>query len=159
MERVADAMEDTNVNLQGSLIELWNIDASIYPLIDLKFTFGSGVAISSPILHGFNLGTLIGTNFNNTDGVFRMGGQYNGDKWTSAMQGSSELFLMTAIKLVVHTSGLAVFSMPIVAVKPMICRQLWQSKSLTGLSLVERPYAPTDEQPMDTFHLSIYTEF
>ena len=136
---VVDRNGNTMSNLQGSLIELWDIDASIYPLIDLKFTFGSGVArLSSPILHGFNLGTLIGTNFNNTDGIFWTGGQYSGDKWTSAMQGSSELFLMTAIQDWSFTPPVlrSDFSMPIVAVKPMIVDNCGSNpNSLTGLSL------------------------
>ena len=28
--------------LTGSIIELWDIDTSVYPYIDLKFNFGSG---------------------------------------------------------------------------------------------------------------------
>ena len=110
-------------NLQGTLIELWDINADDYPLIDLKFTFGSGSArLSSPTLYGFHLGTIIGTTFNNTEGVFWEGGMYAGDKWYSAMTDSSTVMITATIHDDSYTPSVIRpdFSMPIVAVKPVL---------------------------------------
>mgnify|MGYP004382751097 CR=1 FL=1 len=135
LDRNGNAMS----NLQGSLIELWDIDADTYPLIDLKFTFGSGTArLSSPVLYGFHLGTIIGTTFNNTEGVFWEGGTYAGDKWISEMNGGSELLLMTSIHDTSFTPTISRsdFSMPIVAVKPTIVDNCGGTpNALLGLSL------------------------
>ena len=96
---VVDRNGNPMTNIQGSLIELWDINADTYPLIDLKFTFGSGPArLSTPVLYGFNLGTLVGTNFNNIDGVFWEGGMYSGDKWTSAMGEGSTVMISSIIE-------------------------------------------------------------
>ena len=125
-------------NLQGSLIELWDINADTYPLIDFKFTFGSGSSrLSTPVLHGFNLGTMIGTNFKNTDGVFWDGGSYDGNKWSSAFSGGSTLMVSTSIlddsftPLVARSD----FSMPVVAVKPVIVDNCGGPNYLMGMSL------------------------
>ena len=125
-------------NLQGSLIELWNINADTYPLIDFKFTFGSGSSrLSTPVLYGFNLGTMIGTNFNNTDGVMWNGGSYDGDKWSSAFSGSSTLMISTTIQDESFTPPLVRpdFSMPVVAIKPMIVDNCGGPDYLMGMSL------------------------
>ena len=120
---VVDRNGNTMSNLQGSLIELWDIDADLYPLIDFKFTFGSGSArLATPILYGFHLGTLVGTNFNNTDGVFWEGGMYGGDKWYSAMSGSSTVMISSTVTDGTFTPPeiRSDLSMPIVAVKPIL---------------------------------------
>ena len=125
-------------NLQGSLIELWDINADTYPLIDFKFTFGSGSArLSTPILYGFQLGTIIGTNFNNTDGVYWDGGIYSGDKWTSAMGEGSTVMISSTIQD--HSSSTSVvrsdFSMPVVAMKPIIVDNCGGPNFVMGMSL------------------------
>lgn len=67
MDRHGNAMTD----LQGSLIELWDIDAGTYPLIDFRFNFGSGSArLNTAVLSGFHLGTRVGSSFNSLDGVY-----------------------------------------------------------------------------------------
>ncbi|MEE2759506.1 MAG: hypothetical protein VYA86_05975 [Candidatus Thermoplasmatota archaeon] len=135
---VVDRNGNTLSNLQGSLIELWDIDADAYPLIDLKFTFGSGTArLSSPVLHGFHLGTIVGTTFNNTEGVFWTGGTYGWDKWTSDLFDSSEIILMTSIHDSTYSPSIqrVDFSMPIVAVKPIIADNCGGPNSILGMSL------------------------
>ena len=135
---VVDRNGDSMTNLQGSLIELWDINADTYPLIDLKFTFGSGSGrLSTPILYGFHLGTMIGTNFNNTDGVFWEGGTYSGDRWISEMSGGSNLMLGTAITddSYTPTAIRPDFSMPIVAMKPMVVDNCGGPDFIMGLSL------------------------
>jgi hypothetical protein len=125
-------------NLQGSLIELWDINADTYPLIDFKFTFGSGSArLSTPILYGFQLGTIIGTNFNNTEGVYWDGGIYSGDKWTSAMGEGSTVMISSTIHD--HSSSTSFvrsdFSMPVVAMKPIIVDNCGGPNFVMGMSL------------------------
>ena len=94
--------------------------------------------MSSPVLYGFHLGTIIGTTFNNTEGVFWEGGTYAGDKWISEMSGGSELLLMTSIHDTSFTPTISRsdFSMPIVAVKPTIVDNCGGTpNALLGLSL------------------------
>ena len=60
---------DGNVmsGLVGPIHELWSINSSTYPTVDLKFNFDSGPEqLSTPILHGFSIGTRVGTGFNQT---------------------------------------------------------------------------------------------
>ena len=135
---VIDRNGNAMSNLQGSLIELWDIDAGTYPLIDFKFTFGSGPSrLSSPTLYGFHVGTMIGTDFNNTEGVFWEGGMYGGDKWMSAMSGSSAVMISTVIHDNTFTPAITRqdFSMPVVAVKPIIVDNCGGPDLLMGLSL------------------------
>jgi len=135
---VMDRNGNSMSNLQGSLIELWDINADTYPLIDLKFTFGSGSArLSTPILYGFQLGTIIGTSFNNTDGVFWDGGSYSGDKWTSAMGEGSTVMISSTIRDPSSTTPVvrSDFSMPVVAMKPIIVDNCGGPNFLMGMSL------------------------
>jgi hypothetical protein len=136
---VIDRNGDPMSNLQGTLIELWDINADDYPLIDLKFTFGSGSArLSTPTLYGFHLGTIIGTTFNNTEGVFWEGGMYAGDKWYSAMTDSSTVMITASIHddSYTPTAIRPDFSMPIVAVKPVLVDNCGSNPNgLYGMSL------------------------
>ena len=137
---VIDRNGDPMTNLQGSLIELWDINSDTYPLIDLKFTFGSGPArLSTPVLYGFHLGTIVGTNFRNVDGVFWEGGMYSGDKWTSAMGEGSTVMISSMIHDSSIVSPIPVvrsdFSMPVVAMKPVIVDNCGGPNFLMGMSL------------------------
>ena len=61
--------EDNNPmsGLIGTVLELWDINSSTYPTVDLKFNFDSGPdQLSTPIFHGFSIGTRVGTGFNQT---------------------------------------------------------------------------------------------
>ncbi len=54
--------------LTGDIIELWNIDANVHKSLDFMFNYDSGPdRLSTAVLHGFNIGTRIGTGFNQTD--------------------------------------------------------------------------------------------
>ena len=51
-------------NLQGQVIELWDIDVDAHPFISITFKFSSdSLGISTPKLFGYNIGTRIGTTF------------------------------------------------------------------------------------------------
>ena len=51
--------------LVGPIHELWGINSSTYPTVDLKFNFDSGPEqLSTPVLHGFSIGSRVGTGFN-----------------------------------------------------------------------------------------------
>ncbi|MGB1766934.1 MAG: hypothetical protein ACPHJE_06180, partial [Poseidonia sp.] len=53
--------------LEGHIIELWNIDTKQHRAVNLKFNFDSGPdRLSTPILHGFSIGSRVGTGFNMT---------------------------------------------------------------------------------------------
>tara|TARA_B100000459_G_scaffold91057_1_gene51386 strand:+ start:19191 stop:25088 length:5898 start_codon:yes stop_codon:yes gene_type:complete len=53
--------------LVGSIHELWDINSSTYPTVDFRFNFDSGPdQLSTPVLHGFSIGSRIGTGFNQT---------------------------------------------------------------------------------------------
>ncbi len=135
---VIDRNGNSMSNLQGSLIELWDINADTYPLIDFKFTFGSGSArLSTPILYGFQLGTIIGTNFNNTEGVYWDGGIYSGDKWTSAMGEGSTVMISSTIQDPSSSTPVvrSDFSMPVIAMKPIIVDNCGGPNFIMGMSL------------------------
>jgi len=125
-------------NLQGSTIELWNIDGDAYPLIDLKFTYSSGAQrLSTPSIHGFSLGTRIGTTFNGTDGVFAMGGMFGDGKWTSPPVGDSFVFYSPSMLDTSFTPDLwrSRFSLPISSIKPMVSDSCGGPASINILSL------------------------
>ena len=135
---VIDRNGNTLSNLQGSLIELWDINADTYPLIDFKFTFGSGPSrLSTPVLHGFHLGTMIGTTFNNTNGVFFEGGTHSGDKWTSELGGGSQVWISTQVLDNSFTPPLTRpdMSMPVVAIKPVVVDNCGGPNFVMGMSL------------------------
>ncbi|MDP6870024.1 MAG: hypothetical protein QGI21_04555 [Candidatus Poseidoniaceae archaeon] len=69
-EIVLDRDGNQMANLEGPIIELWDIDASEYPVIDLKFVFDTGqYRLSTAVIHGISMGTRVGVGMNNTDVV------------------------------------------------------------------------------------------
>ena len=57
-------------NLRGPVIELWDLDATTYPYIDVEVNFDSGNdQISTPIFYGYTFGTEMGLTFNDLDRV------------------------------------------------------------------------------------------
>ena len=67
---IVDRNGKTMTNLQGKIIELWDISSTDHPSIDFKLTFDSGPSrLSSPVFHGFSIGTRVGTGFNQTTGM------------------------------------------------------------------------------------------
>ncbi len=64
---VLDNNGNAMTGLSGKIIELWDVNSTTYPSINLKFRFDSGPSrLSTPILHGLGLGTRVGTGFNQT---------------------------------------------------------------------------------------------
>jgi len=125
-------------NLQGSLIELWDINADTYPLIDLRLNFGSGSArLASPTMHGFTLGSRIGTTFNNTDSAAVYGGSMGNGKWISSMSEESNVMVASMIQDESFAPGFIrnTFSMPIVAIKPVVEDSCGGPSEITILSL------------------------
>ncbi len=71
--------------LEGSIIELWDIDTDTYPSIDLRLNFNSGInQLNSPELFGFNIGTRFSYGFNTSIGVDQSDGWPLPGKWISS---------------------------------------------------------------------------
>ena len=115
--------------LRGDIIELWNIDTQQHRAVNLKFTFDSGPdRLSTPVLHGFSIGSRVGTGFNYSafgpssidDGVWQtMGGGF-------PMIYTPKLRL-DAFNPVMERSK---FSYPITAMTPMIQDDCTESPSI-----------------------------
>ena len=70
-EIVVDKNGNQMSGLVGPIIELWDVDSYDYPVIDLKFTFDTGLnRLSTSKLHGINIGTRVGTGLNDTNTVW-----------------------------------------------------------------------------------------
>ncbi|MGB2037408.1 MAG: hypothetical protein ACPHX8_02995 [Candidatus Poseidoniaceae archaeon] len=116
---VIDENNNPMSGLIGTVLELWDINSSTYPTVDLRFNFNSGPdQLSTPILHGFSIGTRVGTGFNQT--IISPNPPQNGI-WSS--QGLGDLMMynpevidtaFTADKLRSH------FSHPIASITPHI---------------------------------------
>ena len=67
-QTVIDNHGNPMVGLQGKIIELWEINSTEYPSVNFRLSFDSGSSrLSSPVFHGFSIGTRVGTGFNQTD--------------------------------------------------------------------------------------------
>ena len=82
-QTIVDRNGKTMANLQGKIIELWDINSTMHPSINFKLTFDSGPSrLSSAIFHGLSIGTRVGTGFNQStamtdniiDGVWETAG-------------------------------------------------------------------------------------
>ena len=119
---VVDGHGNVLTGLTGSTIELWDIDASVYSLLNLRFNYNSGSSrIATPVLYGFSLGTKIGTGLRDMAGIQAMGGSFIPGAWT-ADQAGGMIFYMTEIKDSAWTPAKIKnrFSMPVVAAKPIV---------------------------------------
>ncbi len=62
---VVDQSGNALANLEGPVIQLWNVDVDLHPYIDLEVNFDTGPnRISSPIFYGYSLGSEVGISFN-----------------------------------------------------------------------------------------------
>ena len=118
-QTVVDRDGNIMTNLQGKIIELWGISSTEYPSIDFKLTFDSGPSrLSSPVFHGFSIGTRVGTGFNQTTGM--MLDIVNG-VWETPGNGQpmmfSPLVTDTSYSPVLERSN---FNRPITRIMPMI---------------------------------------
>ena len=105
--------------LSGKIIELWDVNSTTYPSINLKFRFDSGSSqLSTPVLHGLGMGTRVGTGFNQTSNG--MNNIVNG-VWESI--GMADLMMYSPS--IVDTSFTVAldrqkFNRPITSITPMI---------------------------------------
>jgi len=105
--------------LEGHIIELWNIDTEQYRAVNLKFNFDSGPdRLSTPILHGFSIGSRVGTGFNMTT----VGpSDINDGVWSTIGGGFPMIYspdlLLDAYNPVQERSK---FSYPITSITPMV---------------------------------------
>jgi hypothetical protein len=117
-------------NLEGPIIELWDIDGGDYPVIDLKFDFDTGqYQLSTAVLHGLNIGTRIGTGLNDTNVVFD---PMVVDGVWMAPGGFQPLFYSPSILDNTYTPPIyrTKFSQPIVAITPQIVDDCTESPSV-----------------------------
>ena len=62
---VMDDDGNSMAGMVGTIHELWNINSSTYPTVDLRFNFDlHSDQLSTPVLHGFSIGSRVGTGFN-----------------------------------------------------------------------------------------------
>ncbi|MEC7255168.1 MAG: hypothetical protein VXV76_01005 [Candidatus Thermoplasmatota archaeon] len=70
---VLDKYGNSLENLNGPVLELWDIDVFNYPIINLQVNFESGSEqISTPVFYGYSFGTELGFTFNDLDRHRRM---------------------------------------------------------------------------------------
>ena len=105
--------------LSGDIIELWNIDTKMHRAVNLKFNFDSGPdRLSTPVLHGFSIGSRVGTGFNTTNAGFAM----IVDGVWQTMGGGEPMIYAPDVKRDAYNPALArsKFSYPITSATPMI---------------------------------------
>ena len=116
---VVDNDGEVMSGLVGPIHELWEINSSTYPTIDLKFNFDSGPdQLSTPVLHGFSIGSRVGTGFNQS--IISPNPPQNGI-WAS--QGIGDLMMYDPV-IPDHSFNppmdRAHFSYPIASITPVI---------------------------------------
>nr|MBC8518757.1 hypothetical protein [Euryarchaeota archaeon] len=119
---VSDTNGNTMTDLEGEVIELWDIDSDQYGLIDLRFNFNSGSSrMNTPVMHGFTIGTKVGTGLNSSNSVYTMGGTFGEGTWSSDSQGGMIVYMPrmndTSWSPMLEKSR---FDMPIMAMKATI---------------------------------------
>ncbi len=115
--------------LSGDIIELWNIDTADYRAVNLKFNFDSGPdRLSTPVLHGFSIGSRVGTGFN-----FSAIGpvQIDGGIWQTMGGGEPMIYVPNLIRDA-YSPALerSKFSYPITAMTPVIQDDCSESPSI-----------------------------
>ena len=117
---IDDRHGEPMAGLTGDIIELWDIDSEEHRSVNLRFNFNSGPArLSTPVLHGFSLGTRVGTGFNSTVGAGPM--MVDNGVWSTLGGGMPMMY-----EPAVHQLGFmpaierAKFSYPVTAITPMI---------------------------------------
>ena len=117
--------------LTGDIIELWDIDSTEHRSVNLRFNFNSGPArLSSPILHGFSMGSRVGTGFNASADMGPM--QVDNGVWSTLGGGMPMMY-----EPMVEQQGFSPviarskFSYPITAVTPVIQDDCSESPSIS----------------------------
>jgi hypothetical protein len=117
-------------NLVGPIVELWGVDSSEYPVIDIRFDFDTGqYRLSTAVLHGLNIGTRVGTGLNDTNVVFDP--MIMDGVWMSP-GGGQPLIYSPGVTDNSFTPPLArnKFSQPIIAITPQIVDDCAESPSV-----------------------------
>ncbi len=109
-------------DLEGEIIELWDVDSDQYGLIDLRFNYNSGGSrMNTPVVHGFTLGTKVGTGLNSSESVMGIGGTVTNGEWVSETDGG---ILAYQPQMYDYSWSPPLsknrFSQPIMAAKPII---------------------------------------
>ena len=126
---INDKSGNPMTGLSGDVIELWDIDSQQYRSVNLKFNFDSGPdRLSTPVLHGFSIGTRVGTGFNFT--AFGPT-QIDGGIWQT-MGGGEPMIYIPETKRDAYSTALerSKFSKPITAMTPMIQDDCSESPSI-----------------------------
>ena len=108
--------------LEGNTIELWDINASQYPQIQLRFNFDSGTyRLSTPTLHAIHLGSRVGSGFNDTRMLIASPPAEQGQWSTSGVMGEMLMFFPTLTDNSISPPALkSSFNQPITGIKPII---------------------------------------
>ena len=120
---VIDINGNTLTGLTGTTIELWDVDASVYSLLSIRFNYNSGSSrMVTPVLYGFNLGTKVGTGLRDlAETPLYMGGSLISGTWDIDPMGG---WMWWAPSIMDYSWNPAKsksrFSMPVVAVKPIV---------------------------------------
>ena len=115
--------------LTGDIIELWDIDTDKYRAVNLKFNFNSGPdRLSTPILHGFSIGTRVGTGFN----FSAIGPVQIDDGVWQTLGGGEPMIYVPEVERDAYASTFerSKFSYPITAMTPMIQDACTESPSI-----------------------------
>ena len=138
-----EVVVDTNGNqltgLEGPIIELWDVNSSEYPVIDLKLEFDTGQYRLSTSLHAITMGTRIGTGFNDSsqfatdfinNGVWDTPG--GGDLHNYSPEISTSKYG--------QEYKTTKFSKPIVSVTPVVIDDCNETSGITVIDQDQNPY-------------------
>lgn len=106
--------------LIGPIIELWDINTSDYPAINIRFNYNSGInRLSTPILHGFSMGSRIGSGFNDTTTI--MAADVTDGVWNSPGMDIPLLYSPTILSNDYNPPAMIQrLKYPITAIKPIV---------------------------------------
>ena len=137
-EIVLDKNGNQMTGLVGPIIEMWDIDASEYPVVDLKLTFDTGLnRLSTSVLHGINIGTRIGIGLNDSNVVFDpmiMDGVWQSQGSMQPLMYSPSIY-DTTLNPPMYRSR---FSQPIVGITPEVVDDCSQSGPAATVQIVTR---------------------
>jgi len=130
--------------LEGSIIELWNLNSSKYPFVDVRFVFDTGqLRLSTSKLYGFSIGSRVGTGFNNSNSVIGAEDIQNG-VWTT-MGGFPIMYQPTILdKSYSPPIERITFSKPILKIKPTVLD-----------SCAETPTISVETKPGELLNLTV----
>ena len=129
-DRYGTAMAD----LQGPIIELWDIYTDQFTSFDLQLTFTSNNQLGTASVHSVSAGTLIGSGFNDTRMLQAQGGTMSNESW-GGDQGDS-----LTLKPLVYDADLADGMGGIGAVRNRFSRPVTGLTPMVQHTCIEDPY-------------------